>query len=179
MARTYKTEGIIIKRINFSEADRLLTVFSKHHGKLRLVAKGIRRLTSRKKGHLELFNQVCLFIAKGKNLDLITEAETINNFSRLRKNLPQVQTAFLFCELADRLTAENQSHPQVYQLLFDCLHKLSLATPQALPPDNLIIYFEKNLLQLLGFGLPKVIKRQSLEQHIISIIERPINSHQL
>jgi len=176
VGRTYRTEGIIIKRTNFGEADRLLTVFTKHKGKLKLIAKGVRRLNSRKKGHLELFSQTRLFMAKGKNLDIITEAETINNFPSLRKNLTQVQTAYLFCELIDQLTAENQAHPKVYQLLTNSLTHLNR---QPTSINHLIIFFEKNLLQLLGFGLPKTISRQTLEIHIISITEKPLKSLKL
>lgn len=176
MGRTYRTQGIVIKRTNFGEADRLLTVFTQHYGKLKLIAKGIRRLNSRKKGHLELFSQARLFIAKGKNLDIVTEAETINNFSLLRKDLPLVQTAYLFSELTDQLTAENQAQPQVYQLLTNCLNQLNHHPANI---DNLIIHFEKNLLHLLGFGLPKLISRQTLEAHVVSITEKPLKSLKL
>ena len=102
MTRSYKTEVIVLKRINFGEADRLVTVFSKSHGKQRLVAKGIRKITSRKKGHLELFTQVQLQVAKGKNLDLITEAATVNSFPKLRHNLNRVRIAYLLAELVDQ-----------------------------------------------------------------------------
>jgi DNA repair protein RecO (recombination protein O) len=174
--RTYRTEAIILKRLNLGEADRLLTVFSKHYGKLRLMAKGVRRLSSRKKGHLELFSQSRLFIAKAKNLDLITEAETVHNFPQLRKNLSHVQTAYLFCELIDQLTAEGQEHQAVYQLLLSSFLQLDR---QSIAPDRLIVFFEKKLLQLLGFGLPSTINRQTLEAHILSITEKPLNSPKL
>ena len=61
MRRTYKTEGIILKRINFGEADRILTSYTKHFGKISLLAKGVRKITSRKGGNIELFNQTVLF----------------------------------------------------------------------------------------------------------------------
>jgi len=65
MSRSYKAEGIILKRINFSEADKILTIFTKRHGKVRAIAKGVRRLTSRKAGSVELFNQAGLFLLEG------------------------------------------------------------------------------------------------------------------
>ena len=77
MIRSYKATAIILKRTNFSEADRLITIFTKKHGKLTLIAKGIRKLTSRKKGHLELFTLAQLQIAKTKSIDIITEAATV------------------------------------------------------------------------------------------------------
>jgi len=133
MPGSYKTEAIVLKRVSFGEADRLVTVFSRNRGKLTLLAKGIRRLTSRKKGHLELFCQV------------------------------------------DKLTAENQEHPDVYQLLLANLSRLD--SQQA--SSDLIEKFETNLLSVLGFGLPSRPDRASLEAHILAITEKPLNSKKL
>ena len=175
MTRSYKTEVIVLKRINFGEADRLVTVFSKSHGKQRLVAKGIRKITSRKKGHLELFTQVQLQVAKGKNLDLITEAATVNSFPKLRHNLNRVRIAYLLAELVDQLTAENQEQIGVYQLLASALTRLNSASAS----KDFIVNFEKELLTQLGFGLPIRHDRVSLESHIFNIIERPLNSKKI
>jgi len=175
MIRSYKATAIILKRTNFSEADRLITIFTKKHGKLTLIAKGIRKLTSRKKGHLELFTLAQLQIAKTKSIDIITEAATVNSFPVLRKNLNRVRIAYLFSELTDKLTAEGQEHEEVYHLLVDSLTSLNSQSA----PKDLIINFEKQILQVLGFGLPKKHDRQSLESHIYQIIEKPINSNKL
>ena len=175
MIKTYKTVGLILNQKNFFEADRLLTVFTKDFGRLRLLAKSVRKLTSRKRGHLELFSQVKIVCAKGKNLDLITEAETVNNFPVLRRNLNRVRIAYLLCELVNDLTAENQEHDDVYQLLLNNLLLLDSSSA----PQNLIFNFEKSLLELLGFGLPHILSRSSLESHISSITEKPINSKKI
>lgn len=87
MSRTYKTEGIILKRINLGEADKIITLYSRHYGKIRCIAKGIRNITSRKGGNLELFNRVAIFLAKGKNLDIITEVQLLDSFSGFRQDL--------------------------------------------------------------------------------------------
>jgi len=179
MIKTYKTVGLILNQKNFFEADRLLTVFTKDFGRLRLLAKSVRKLTSRKRGHLELFSQVKIVCAKGKNLDLITEAETVNNFPVLRRNLNRVRIAYLLCELVNDLTAENQEHDDVYQLLLNNLLLLDSSSA----PQNLIFNFEKSLLELLGFGLPLEALaeggRQSLETYISSITEKPLNSKKI
>ena len=175
MIKTYKTVGLILNQKNFFEADRLLTVFTKDFGRLRLLAKSVRKLTSRKRGHLELFSQVKIVCAKGKNLDLITEAETVNNFPVLRRNLNRVRIAYLLCELVNDLTAENQEHDDVYQLLLNNLLLLDSSSA----PQNLIFNFEKSLLQLLGFGLPHTLTQSFLEAHISSITEKPLNSKKI
>lgn len=173
MTRTYKTEGIVLKRKNFGEADKLLTIYTKHYGKIRAIAKGIRKTTSRKAGSLELFNHSQLFVAKGRNLDIITEAQTVNSFRLWRKNLTKVGVAYYFCELVDKLTPDIQPNRNVFALLKEYLGKISGADLPALSRS-----FEEYLLDELGFGIPAEIKNQpgSLKNYIESITERQINS---
>jgi DNA repair protein RecO len=108
-------------------------------------------------------------------LDLITEAQTLEGFANLRKNLNRVRIAYLLCELVDKLTPENQEHEAVYDLLCGTLSLLNRDTAS----NNLIFEFEKNLLQLLGFGLPRNLDRDSLEAHILTITEKPLSSKKL
>jgi DNA repair protein RecO (recombination protein O) len=176
MTRSYKLQAIVLKRVNFSEADRLVTVFSRSHGKLKLIAKGVRRLTSRKKGHLELFTLSKLQITKAKSIDIITEAETIESFANLRQNLNRVRIGYLMAELIEQLTAEGQEHQEIYTLLLDSLTTLNSSSAS----QDFILNFEKELLTLLGFGLPKPpVTRERTELHISSIIEKPLNSNKL
>lgn len=147
--RTYATEAVILARKNYGEADRLLTVFSKHYGKLRVIAKGIRRPTSRKKGALELFNHVKLFLAKGKNLDIITEAETKDSFYQWRKDLTKVGVAYHLSELVTRLLPEHQEHKEVFDLLLASFQALSDIDYWSLYP--FIQSFKIRLLEELGF----------------------------
>ena len=171
--RTFKTEGIILKRTNYGEADRILTIYTKRHGKIKAIAKGIRKLTSRKAGSLELFNHAVLFLAKWKNFDLITEAQSVNLFKSWRKNLVRVGVAYYFCELVDKLTPEEQENQAVFELLSKSLAQMDKARLSVLVRD-----FEEKLLHELGFGVPAVLKNQpgSLEAYIESIIEKKINS---
>ena len=173
--RTYKTEGIIIRRINFGEADRILTIFTKHYGKIKVIAKGVRRIKSRRASHLELFNHTVLFLNKGKNLDFVSEAQLINSFSDLRKDLTKIALAFNLCELIDQLTRENQSHQQVFNLLTTCLNDLSRFNKEE--GREVVKNFERELLQALGF-LPKEKSLNSLEMehYIEEIIEKKLKS---
>ena len=204
--KTYKTEGIIIKRINFGEADRILTIFTKHYGKIKAIAKGIRKIKSRRAPHLELFNQTVLFLYKGKNLDIITEAQLVDSFSTLRKNLRKVAFAFGVCELVDQLTREGQKQLKAYELLKACLNDLnhqskrletqelssysssersesrSKSSRQArtvteCADSEIMRNFEIELLQVLGF-LPKgeSLEKVTLERYIEKIIEKKLKS---
>ena len=170
---SYKTEGIILKRINYGEADKILTIYTKHHGKIKALAKGIRKLTSRKAGSLELFNHAIVFLVKGKNFDLVTEAQAVDLFKSWRQNLVRVGVAYYFCELVDKLTPEEQENLAVFELLRDSLNKLNVANLSVLVRN-----FEETLLNDLGFGVPALLKNQpgSLKEYIESIIEKKINS---
>jgi len=173
MLRSYKTEGIVLKRNNVGEADKIITLFTKHYGKLRLMAKGIRKTKSRKAGSLEPFNEVQLQIARGRNLDLIIETQIINSPQSWRENLIKVTVAYYFCELVDKLTADSQIHPNVFELLKTSLGQIELTNLSKLVRD-----FEGQLLDELGFGIPEDIRKQagSLKSYIEEITERQINS---
>ena len=176
MGRTYKTEGIILKRINYGEADRILTIYTKHYGKIKALAKGVRRITSRRGGNIELFNQTVLFLHKGRNLDILQEAQVISSFKSWRKNLKKVSTAYYFSELVDKLTPEAQANQQVFELLRRFLTKISTAS---LP--ELTRSFEEALLRELGFGVPVELKKdsRSLKDYIESITEKKLNSQEI
>jgi len=168
VTRSYKTEGIVLKRVNFGEADRILTIFTKHDGKIKAIAKGVRKVTSRKGGNLELFNQVILFLSEGKNWDIITEAEAVNSFENLRKNLTLVSRAFQIAEVVDRLTAEREESRKVFELLIE-----------ALSGKKNVKEFEIELLKELGFGLPKDLSEKSVVHFIESIIEKRLKSKKI
>lgn len=151
---TYKTEAVILRHTNLGEADRLLTLYTPHLGKLRAVAKGVRRPKSRKAGHLEPLTHSDLFLARGKTLDIITQAQTLESFLPLRNDLQRMSHALYAVELIDRFTEEHQEGYAIYQLLLNNLRWL------ALPKEGLaegtegqvaLRYFELHLLNALGY----------------------------
>lgn len=166
---SYKTEGIILKRSNLNEADKLLTIYSKHFGKISILAKGIRKIKSKKGGNLELFNQVRICVSKGRNLDIITEVEVIDPFKGWRRNLKKIAVAYQLCELVDKLTAERAEGREIYELLTNYLKNLTEVDDYS----GLINNFELSLLQLLGFWpRGKVIGSLDLESYIENLINR-------
>jgi len=174
--KTYKSEGIVLKRTNFGEADKIITVFSKHFGKITLLAKGIRRLTSRKRGNLEIFNRVAFFASKGKGIDIITEVETQESFSSWRRSLPKVAAAYELCEMVDKLTVEGNEQEEVYTLLVSYLRTLASVKRENL--SVLITSFGSNLLKFLGFW-PKnkqMPPNFDVRSFIENIIEKELKS---
>lgn len=143
---TYKTSGIIIKRTNLREADRILTIYTQEHGKIRAVAKGVRKTLSKLAGNLELFCLDKLLIAEGRNLDIIAEVENIKCYFSLRSNLRATHMAYYLAEIVDQMTLENQSHPSIFDLLEQVLEGLSSQANRLLIP-----FFEINFLSESGF----------------------------
>lgn len=167
--RTYKTEAIVLKRSNLGEADKLLTVLTPTMGKLRCVAKGVRRLHSRKAPSLELFSRVYIFLARGKALDIVTEANLISSFPHLRSDLERVSYAYQFVELVSAITRENQENEALYVLLAKALAWLDRTSQVT---DEGLRRFQLRLLEYSGFGLPPNQDVDSLTAYIESIIDR-------
>jgi DNA repair protein RecO (recombination protein O) len=143
----YRTEAIILRRTDFGEADRLLTAFTPDKGKLKLIAKGARKPTTRKSGHVELFSYGRFMVAVGRQLDIITQAETLEPFLPLREDLMRTTYAYYVAELADAFTAERDENRPLFSLLKDTLGWL--CTAESLP--LVARYYELHLLSLAGY----------------------------
>ena len=144
--RGFKTEGIILKRKNFGEADRILTVFTLSRGKISVVAKGVRRVTSRRSGNVELLNRVSMFLYQAKGLPILTEAESLDTYPKIKMDLRLSTYAYHIIELIDKLTAENQENRSLYTELIEVLRRL-----EKNPRQILIRSFEAKILSNLGF----------------------------
>jgi DNA repair protein RecO (recombination protein O) len=120
----YSSEAIILAKKNYGEADRILVVYSRHFGQLRLIAKGVRRLKSRKRGHLEVFSHIKFAAVKNKGLDIITEAETIDNFADIRGNLKKITVAYFLCEVLSKLTSDGEKNEKIFLISIDFLNKI-------------------------------------------------------
>lgn len=112
----YKTKGIIIKRADSGEADRIITVFTENLGKIRVAGRGTRRITSKLASELDLFNYTDFLITNGKNLDIITGAVAIEKFKSLKKDLKRIAASEYLSNLVDRLSAEGHSEKELFLL---------------------------------------------------------------
>jgi len=145
--RVYRTEAVILRRGDLGEADRLVVAYSPDRGKMRLVAKGARRPTSRKAGHLEPFMRATLLIARGRELDIITQAEAVEIFPALRADLERVAQASYVVELIDRFTLDEGGSRPAYTLMVETLERLA----QDRPASAVLRYYELRLLELMGY----------------------------
>ncbi|MCB0228536.1 MAG: DNA repair protein RecO [Anaerolineae bacterium] len=147
--RLYRADAIVLKRRDHGEADRLLTVFSAQHGKLVLLAKGVRKTRSRKAGHVELFTYSTILIAKTRTWDLVTQAETVETYLGLRDDLSRTAQAYYVAELLDSFTQESDSNPPMFLLLRDTLNRLATVRDESLAIA--VRFYELRLLGLAGY----------------------------
>lgn len=146
--RSIRVHAIILRHADWGEADRLVTLYSREHGKLRAIAKGARKITSRKAGHLEPFTQVKLQLARGRDLFIVTQADTLEAYLPLRESLTLTGYASYLVELLDRFVYEEESaNPGLFRLLADSLKRLAENTDTWLT----VRYYEMRLLDHLGF----------------------------
>ena len=146
-SRLYPAEGVVLRRRDLGEADRILTIFTDRAGKLSVVAKGARRTKSRLAGHLEPFCRTSLLIAKGRNLDIVTQASLIEPFRNLHQSEVLIAYAGYFADLLDLFSVEGQENHRVYDLLIDSLDQLN----RGLEPFTTSVIYEFRLLALMGF----------------------------
>jgi DNA repair protein RecO (recombination protein O) len=168
--RLFRVQAIVLKRSDYGEADRLLTLYTPDLGKLRAIAKGARKPSSRKSGHVELFTHSAFLIAKGRHLDIVTQADTLDAFLPLRENLDRLGFAYYLAELVDQFSLEGDSSSRgefhvpedpdtspmeaavENQPLFDLLfHSLQWLGDKTTDPALLARYFELHLLQFVGY----------------------------
>src|SRR5574338_1349979 len=119
--RTLRAEVVVLRHNDWGEADRLLVLFSREAGKLRGIAKGVRKMHSRKAGHLEPFTRVKLLLARGRDFWIITQAETVDAYLPIREDLLRTAYAAYVIELLDRFTYEEGPNRPLYLLLVETL----------------------------------------------------------
>jgi DNA repair protein RecO (recombination protein O) len=159
--RTHRVEAVVLRHNDWGEADRILTLFTKEMGKLRAVAKGVRKIRSRKAGHLEPFTHVNLLLAKGRDLPIVTQAETVEAYLPLRSALLLPTYASYIVELLDRFTYEEGENPALFRLAIDTLSRLSRGDS----PDLVVRYYEIRLLDLVGFR-PRLFQCSVCEREV-------------
>jgi recombinational DNA repair protein (RecF pathway) len=162
---SYRDTGIILQKYELGEADALLTILLQDAGLTRVVAKGVRRQSSRKRGHVELFNQVDCLLAQGRNLDILTEVASLDIFENWRQDLAQISLVYYAVDLTLMIVPEQQPQPVLYQQLVQFLAWIG----HAQHPAVLARWYEVQLLHQLGYWPPDQLSSQS--QNAVGILE--------
>lgn len=146
--RSFRASAVVLRHSDWGEADRLLTLYTRERGFVRALAKGARKVTSRKAGHLEPFTHVTIQLAKGRDLLIVTQVETIDAFLPLRDDLVKTGYASYIVELLLRFSYEEEgANPSVFRLLVETLGRIETEADAWLP----VRYYEMRLLDAVGF----------------------------
>ena len=145
--RSLRVEGIVLQHTDWGEADRLLTIYTRELGKVRVVAKGVRKPRSRKAGHIEPFTRSILLLARGRNLFILTQAEACEHYSAIKEDLVLLGYASYVIELLTSFTYEEEENQSLYRLVVNALSRLDRGDD----PSLVIHYYEIRLLDQVGY----------------------------
>ena len=146
MPGLYRDQGVVLRTVKLGEADRIITFMTQGHGKVRAVAKGIRKSGSRFGARLEPTSHVMLQCYRGRELDVVTQVETIDANRALRENYACITHAVPMLEAVDQVAQEREATPALYRMLVGALRTLSERPSPVVTPG----FFWK-LLSLEGF----------------------------
>lgn len=173
MTHHEKVEGIVIKRVNIGEADRLLTIFTKELGKITIKAKGVRKITSKRSSHIELLNRVSLSMVGGKSMYVLTEAQVVDTYDYIKQDLRKIGYAYHICELVNGLLPESQEVPEMYGLMRYCFGTAFKESDLS----QMVHRFELKILIMLGFWPEgKALDMVQSTTIIEGILERKLKS---
>jgi len=144
----YKDEAVVLRTMRLGEADRIVTLLGRSEGKIRGVAKGIRKTKSRFGGRLEPFSQVSLVMWRGKSgLDTVTQVNVVEPFRKVREDLDRFSLGEVMLEACDRVVQEQENSARTFGLLIEAMHDL---TQSASP--LVLASFLLRLAGIAGFG---------------------------
>ena len=144
--RDYRTEGIIIRVRDYNEADRIVVILTREHGKIQAIAKGCRKPKSRKRGLIQLFTYGDFILYRGRSLDTITQCEGKESFSAIREDLDRMAYGAYIAELLDGFAVSGESQEEIFFLALVCFHLLTVEDPELVAR-----VFEARLMTLLGY----------------------------
>jgi DNA repair protein RecO (recombination protein O) len=149
----YRTEGLIIKKEDRGESDRLFTLFTKDFGKLELLAKSERKISSKLRSGLELFYLSEVEFIQGRRQKTLTDSILINKFKNLRNYSDRLRVSYAMCELLDKLVRGQEAEEKIWALLKDVFNKLNEKSAKIQNWSLIYYYFIWNLSSFLGYGL--------------------------
>lgn len=166
-----KDTAFILRRVNFGDSDRYITLFTKNHGKIEVVAKGVRKITSRRASSVELLNLIEFQAIKSSKNYILTEVKLVSSYEGLKNQLTNIEKVFMMCELMDAIMPNGVVHEDVFDLLMRAADKIC-------DDEKNMAYFQAKLLSLLGFwdGKTSFKNADHVTAYVEQIIERKLKS---
>ena len=123
----YRDTGVVLRTYKLGEADRIVVLMTAEHGKVRAVAKGVRKTKSRFGGRLEPMSHVSLLLYEGRELDVVSQAESLDHFRALHEDLSRLTRGIALLEAVDQVAQEREPNLRLYQMLLGALRALTTA----------------------------------------------------
>jgi DNA repair protein RecO (recombination protein O) len=142
----YRDRGVVLRTHKLGEADRIVVVLTRDHGKVRAVAKGVRKTKSRFGARLEPLSHVDLLLYVGRELDIVTQADSIDLYAPIRDDFERLARAVSMLEAADQVAMEREPNPRLYRMLEGALRELAARDAPLVVPA-----FFLKLLALEGY----------------------------
>ena len=121
---TYRDEGIVLRTMRLGEADRIVTILTAEHGKVRAVAKGVRRTKSRMGGRVEPLSHVAMLCWRGRELDVVNQAESLDTFRAIREDMARLAPATIILEIADQVAEQHAPAGELFTMVLGALRSL-------------------------------------------------------
>ena len=143
----YKTEGIVLKSMEYEEADKIVTIYTKDYGKITAIAKGVRKTKSKFGSSLEILTHSNFLIYKGRNIDIVSQTEILESFFSTSKEVIKFAFAVNCLEVVNRLSEEREINIGLFNLLKEVLHYLK----ESNDPKLQTLSFKWQTISILGY----------------------------
>lgn len=174
MHESFTDFGIIIKQVKFGEADKFVTLLSENHGLIETIAKGSRRLTSKKSPHIDNLNLIRFQALEGHSALILTQAETVESFSKIKEKLRDVRTCFYIMEILNNILAPGQSDPQLFHSLKNYLSALNTDTGSE--NREMAVKLQLYLIRHLGFPEPSDTSPEALVGYFEELMDKRLKT---
>ncbi|MBW6441301.1 DNA repair protein RecO [Patescibacteria group bacterium] len=149
--KKYNIRAVVLKSVKYKDSDKIFTLLTKEQGKISAIARGVRKISSRRSGNLDTLNLVLVKIHEDSSgFKNIEEVRTIESFKSIKKNLDKSLKAYYISELVYRATEEDNQFSGIFELLVKCLKALD---KNGYSGDLFVTYFEIRLMKILGYQL--------------------------
>lgn len=171
--RSFTCQAIVLKRSNFGETDRILTILSQDFGKFSVVAKGVRKLSSSRSASIEPGNLISAYCIVTKTLPLLTQTKLLSDTSTARESLAQMKQLHQLLEILDQLFVEIELDPEIFALI---LNTRALILTRHAPVAQIRERLEL-LITSLGYQTSSEAGYESLSEYISTLTDRKVQSY--
>lgn len=171
--RSFSCHGLVLKRSNIGETDRIVSLLTKEYGKIMVVAKGVRKLQSTNRAFLEPGNVVKAFCIATKNMPLLTQSRLIDDCAQMNHSLKSMRSLSQLLEIFNNLFVEVELDPEVFSLVLKLRNQIISNQVSAGHMRSLL----GELIQMLGYQNPEESKYESITEYIEALADRPMKSY--